>query len=232
MFRFIETICVAEGNPQALSYHCARVRRTLAAFDAAQPAQDAEELLAEAIDLALSPSTITSATTLNSTAPQGPCTGGEGPRWKLRLVYRVTPARHRTEPALEHVQVTSYTVPRIGSLRLVEGGDLTYAYKWHDRSAIERLYAQRGPCDEILISRRGRITDSSYCNVALFDGYAWRTPAAPLLAGTRRAQLLDHAGLSVADIRAEELRRYTHIALFNAMIGLGELVLPLSAIHR
>ncbi len=221
MCRFIETICVLEGRPQALSYHCARVGRTLAAYDdtpTAWCASAAEELLAEAVELTLSQGT--------------PETGRDADRQKLRLVYRIAPASHHTKLALEQVQLTSYSVPHIRSLRLVEGGEISYAHKSHDRSAIARLYAQRGFCDEILITRHGRVTDSSFCNIALFDRGGWSTPAAPLLAGTRREQLLENAEISVADIHATELRRYTHIALFNAMIDLGELVLPLSAIYR
>ncbi len=52
------------------------------------------------------------------------------------------------------------------------------------------------------------------------------TPHTPLLAGTRRAHLLRQGRLTEAAVTPADILSYTHVALFNAVIDLGELVLP------
>ncbi|WP_309546477.1 aminotransferase class IV [Hoylesella marshii] len=89
----------------------------------------------------------------------------------------------------------------------------------------------KGVCDDVLIVRNGLLTDTSYTNIALYDGYQWFTPATPLLEGTMRASLLDSGMLIEKDILLSDLPHYQYIALFNAMIDMGELVLPISCVH-
>ena len=84
----------------------------------------------------------------------------------------------------------------------------------------------RDGSDEVIIVRNGLLTDTSYTNIALFDGCEWLTPKLPLLAGTQRASLIDRQRLREADIRADDLWSFDYIALFNAMMNLGEMILP------
>ena len=49
---------------------------------------------------------------------------------------------------------------------------------WTDPCSIE-LKKQQGDCDEILIIRDNHLTDTSYTNVALYDGQQWFTPLYP-----------------------------------------------------
>jgi 4-amino-4-deoxychorismate lyase len=88
-----------------------------------------------------------------------------------------------------------------------------------DRSGLADLFAQRGTYDDVLLVQNGYITDSYYCNVAAWDGKAWRTPARPLLAGTQRAQLLAKGTLQPADIHHNDLKNFEKLALFNALLG-------------
>lgn len=122
------------------------------------------------------------------------------------------------------VEWEHYTPRRIGSLQIVPGDHLDYAFKYADRSALHELWQQRGPADDILIVRNGLIADTSYSNVALFDGKRYLTPAQPLLAGVRRAALLNAGLLTPADIRPADLPDFQHIALINGMLDLGECV--------
>ncbi|WP_373513313.1 aminotransferase class IV family protein [Persicitalea sp.] len=117
-----------------------------------------------------------------------------------------------------NVEWEKYQPRTIGSLRLVEADHLDYAFKYKDRRALDFLYAQRGSCDDVLIVRNGLVTDSSYANVALFDGTNWYTPEQPLLAGTQRAYLLDEGVVVPKAIRASEVGDFRHIRLFNAML--------------
>ena len=125
------------------------------------------------------------------------------------------------------VEWEHYTPRHIGRLQLVAGDHLDYSFKYADRSALTELWQQRGVADDILIVRNGLITDTSYSNVALFDGQRYFTPAQPLLSGVRRAALLDAGILTPADIRPADLQDFQHIALINAMLDLGECVVDM-----
>ncbi|HEY6915657.1 MAG TPA: aminotransferase class IV, partial [Paludibacter sp.] len=78
--------------------------------------------------------------------------------------------------------------------------------------------------------KNGLLTDTSYCNIALYDGQNWFTPRVPLLYGVNRAELLLEEKLIEKDIAVEELKSYEKIALFNAMIEFGEVVLDIDKI--
>jgi len=111
-----------------------------------------------------------------------------------------------------------YIPRKIRSLKLVNGDHLSYALKYDDRRPLEKLLEQRDGCDEILIVRNGRITDTSYTNIVLFDGKRWVTPETPLLAGTCRARLLSEGRIAGADIAPSDLRKYQSFRLINAML--------------
>ena len=128
---------------------------------------------------------------------------------KIRLLYRA---------GLEHSEVLPYTVRPVRSLRVVEADELQYARKYADRSAIEKLYNRRENCDDILIVQRQHVTDSSYANLAFFDGNRWYTPAWPLLRGTRRAQLIDQKVLQPSVIRLKDLPHFEQVRLINSMM--------------
>jgi 4-amino-4-deoxychorismate lyase len=65
----------------------------------------------------------------------------------------------------------------------------------------------------------GLVSDTTIANVAFFDGSVWLSPKKPLLEGTTRARLLDEKKIHLADIEANDLKRFKKIALLNAMIG-------------
>lgn len=218
MCRFIETICVIDGEPLAIDAHRARVRRTLRACWGGAAGHRVDSAARGVLEQAL-------AAALND----GPNAGAR--RTKLRLVYRVPPENHGEPPAVEELELLPYRVPPINTLRVVDGGEITYSLKYHDRRALHRLYELRDGCDDVLIVRDGLLTDSSYCNIALYDAGRCVTPATPLLAGTRRSRLLQAGRLETADIPVQSIERYSHVALFNAMIDLGELVLPITALR-
>ncbi len=63
-----------------------------------------------------------------------------------------------------------------------------------------------------------------------FDGTEWVTPTTFLLNGTCRQRLLSEGKIKERIIHATDIPSFTHIGLINAMIGLGELCLPLNRI--
>ena len=90
--------------------------------------------------------------------------------------------RERTKCRVEYdkdilsVDYAAYHIRPVSSLRLVVDDEVTYRYKSSDRSVLNRLFAFREAEDDVLIVRRGLLTDTSVCNVALWNGKQWVTP--------------------------------------------------------
>lgn len=134
--------------------------------------------------------------------------------YKARVVYGTQ--------GVEAIEYAPYKMKEIHSLKVVEDNNIDYTYKSTDRSALNALVAQKDDCDEIIIVKNGLITDTSFTNLALFDGNRWLTPKHPLLQGTKRAQLLEAGIILEADLTLEDLRKAEKVSLFNAMIDFGE----------
>lgn len=141
---------------------------------------------------------------------------------KLRVVYG--------ETGIEFAECTPYVVRNIGSLKIVDGGDIDYSFKSTDRSQLNRLKALAEGCDEVVIIRGGLVTDTSFTNIAIFDGHSWLTPENPLLKGTRRASLLDRGLITEAAVTVDDLRSAQRIRLFNAMVEFGDIELSASSV--
>ncbi|MCD7976167.1 MAG: aminotransferase class IV family protein [Tannerellaceae bacterium] len=135
-------------------------------------------------------------------------------RTKCRVVYR---------DQIEKIEYSSYALPSIRSLRLVTDDKVDYTYKSTDREALKQLYRSRENCDDIIIVKNDLLTDTFFCNIALWNGNQWQTPAQPLLKGTCRASLLEEGKIIEKDIRIEDLDYFSRICLFNAMISFGEI---------
>jgi 4-amino-4-deoxychorismate lyase len=129
--------------------------------------------------------------------------------FKMRVVY---------SQQLEEVTFIPYKLPEIRSLKLVIDDEIDYAHKFADRQKLEQLMLKKETCDDIIIVKNGLLTDSSYANLALFDGNHWFTPDKPLLKGTRRAMLILQGKIHPTQIRPGHLRFFTKARLFNAMI--------------
>ena len=141
---------------------------------------------------------------------------------KARVVYG--------KNGIEETDYTPYLLRRIQSLALVRCDTADYTYKSARRETLNRLFSERGTCDDILIVKHGLLTDTSIANIALFDGTHWYTPRQPLLKGTKRAFLLDEGILMEKELRCEDLPAFSTIRLFNAMIEWGETELPVQNI--
>lgn len=128
------------------------------------------------------------------------------------------------------VTYSPYGMRPVTSLKTVICDEIDYRLKSLDRSSIDALFATRGKCDDILIIKEGLVTDTSIANVALFDGKSWYTPKTPLLAGVRRSRLIAEGIIEERDIEAADIEKYCRIALFNAMIDFGEIVLSVDCI--
>lgn len=127
---------------------------------------------------------------------------------KLRFLYNET---------AHYIEVLPYEPREIKTLKLIEIGDYSYTHKWTDRSEIDAAFAQRGNCDDVLMTKNGLLTDASYANIVLFDGSNWFTPAIPLFEGVQRSYLLNHKKIQTAVIASTDLSNYQSFQLINAL---------------
>ena len=142
--------------------------------------------------------------------------------YKCRVVYR---------NQIERVEFEAYSPRIVQSLRLIEIKNLDYQYKYADRSLLNAAFAQRGQAHDVLMLRDGMVTDTSYANIAFFDGQNWLTPAQPMLEGTRRAQLLANGRIKTQKISADDLHKFVCARLINAMLDFDTTpTIPVAAI--
>ena len=148
--------------------------------------------------------------------------------WRLKDLLPTIPnqglfkVRFLYNESVHSVEMLPYVPKETKSLQLVEIGEYRYPYKWTDRSFINAAYAKRGDCDDILMTREGLLTDTSYANIVLFDGSKWVTPAIPLFEGVQRSCLLDHSIIQPASIAITDLSHYQGFQLINAMNPFNE----------
>lgn len=116
------------------------------------------------------------------------------------------------------IEFHEYQIKKIDRLVVIEKPDLSYEMKFSDRSVFEDLSAGIDQNTEIIISRKGLLTDTRYTNIALLKNGIWHTPAIPLLEGTCRARLLERGIIKKGIISIKNLREFSRIRLFNAMI--------------
>ena len=130
--------------------------------------------------------------------------------YKCRITY---------DDQSKDVQFLPYTPTAIKRVKLVEDNDIHYEHKFVDRKNIDRLFSRREECDDILIVKNGRITDSSYANVVFRRKGQWYTPWSALLKGTMRQNLLEWNDISEEDIFVEDIKNFESFKLINAMLG-------------
>jgi len=142
--------------------------------------------------------------------------------FKCRIVY---------DSVIQQIEITPYVKRVIKTLKLVQSDDTFTGYKTEDRELLNDLFRKRDNCDDVIIVRDGLLTDTSFANIALFDGLNWNTPSTPVIYGTQRAELIDKKIIKEKEIRLADLKNYSNIRIFNAMLEFGEIELGVSAIQ-
>jgi 4-amino-4-deoxychorismate lyase len=129
------------------------------------------------------------------------------------------------------VEFIPYTPKSITSLRIVEHDRISYDFKYKDRRTIDRLYELRNGSDDILIVKRGMVTDTSYCNIVFKKGKHWYTPWSALLKGTQRQKLLEREKIKEEEISASDIKNFDTFKLINALLEFEgpELSVPYSS---
>jgi 4-amino-4-deoxychorismate lyase len=141
---------------------------------------------------------------LNSMIPELPKEGS----FKLRFLYNKDRFTFELLP---------YTSRKIERLKLIEIDSYSYDHKFTDRSGLDNAYKLRGDCDDVLLTKNGFLTDTSYCNILLFDGTKWVTPEKPLFEGVQREFLIDQQRVIPEQIHVNDLSDFISFQLINAM---------------
>ena len=140
---------------------------------------------------------------------------------KCRILYRET---------LLEISFEKYQPKWVQSLQLVEASP-DYSFKYANRKEMSRLLELKGEADEILITRDGLITDTTFSNVAFRQGDQLFTPDSYLLNGTKRQQLLREGIITERKITSETLHKYESVCLINAMLDVGDTIpVPISSV--
>lgn len=140
--------------------------------------------------------------------------------YKARMVY---------DADSEDVEFIEYKKRLVYSLEVIEAKPFNYSFKFEDRRKIDQL-VKASNADDIIISFNGLIKDSSYANLAFWNGEEWLTPEKPLLEGVKRAQLLAKGEIKKASIHVSNLGSFEKVSLINAMLDLGEVEIDMKEV--
>lgn len=141
---------------------------------------------------------------------------------KCRIVY-----------SLENLEIeySHYIFREINSLKIIHDNSIDYSFKYAERTAFERLMAQKENCDDILVVKNGFVTDTSFTNVVFESDKGLFTPSTYLLPGTKRQTLLKERVIKEKVIRIEDIEDYRKLYLINAMMGIEDNIsIPISSL--
>lgn len=136
------------------------------------------------------------------------------PEWAGQGLYK---CRILYKHDLENIEFIPYQRRSVKTLKLVYADHVDYRYKYADRSELNMLFEAREDCDDILIIKNGRVTDTFYGNIIFFDGEQWITPLQPLLKGIQRQKLLDQHYIAARNIVAKDISSFSCFKVINAL---------------
>jgi len=192
IFPLFETICIEQGMVRNITLHQQRYEKSLSLFysGTAVKIHDLWQIIAE-----------------NSQF----YTALDNPLIRCRIAYN---HQHYA------VQFFPYQRKIYRYFQPVICDDIDYSLKYQDRSLLNQLVKQKGQADEIMIIKKGHVTDCSIGNLVFRQGKDWFTPNTPLLKGTQREFLLQQGRLQEIPILAEDVHQFDEIRLINAMNSL------------
>jgi 4-amino-4-deoxychorismate lyase len=126
--------------------------------------------------------------------------------YKCRILYK---------EQIQDIQFLPYQQRKIQRLKVLEDNQISYAFKYTDRSSLQRLYNQRGEAEDIIIIKQGFVTDSYRANLVFFDGQQWWTPCSYLLNGIQRQYLLQQGSIKECAITKTAIFKYSKVGLVN-----------------
>lgn len=149
----------------------------------------------------------------------------------LQGIHSNAKMKVRVEYDEKHFKVSSsiYHPKNILAVSLILKEDIIYPYKTTNRDVFLHYQQEH---KEVVFVKNGCLTETTFSNIALWNGKEWHTPAFPLLLGTRRQYLLDHHKIMEREINPSELNGYHTLSFINGMLDLEELVFPVGDIKK
>lgn len=141
--------------------------------------------------------------------------------YKCRLIYSDT---------VKKLEFLPYRKRKIKSLKIVVCDGIEYNYKYENRGCLNELFKLKQNCDDILIVKNKKITDTSFSNLVFTDGKKWVTPSTPLLKGTKMEKLVSEKKIVQDEIKTSDLRYFKKAAIINSMLDLPDNILAIENI--
>ncbi|MCK5820259.1 MAG: aminotransferase class IV [Bacteroidales bacterium] len=134
---------------------------------------------------------------------------------KARIVYNSD---------MYKIDYHEYSRAIIKSLQVCQEKSIYYPHKFANRRRLNNLKKTFPKYTEALIVIGNRITDTTFTNLAFWNGKKWLSPMYPLLPGTRRASLINQGLIELHDIQLSQLMDFEKVRLFNAMMPWDEAI--------
>ena len=120
---------------------------------------------------------------------------------------------------IEKIDFFPYKPRKIKSFKIIQS-NISYPYKFLNRSELDNLFEKRGKCDDIImIDRNGYLKDTSIANISIKKEDKWLTPKNPLLHGTMKQKFIEDKILYQTNISIKDIENIDSFAIMNAMIG-------------
>lgn len=130
-------------------------------------------------------------------------------RYKCRVLTNGKTIQVYTEP---------YQQRKIKTLKVIVFNNIEYTYKTTNRTLLDKAFALRGECDDVIIVKNDKVTDAWASNLIFYDGENWVTPTHPLLKGTQREYHLTSGQIMEKTIHYADIKNFEKVRLINAMI--------------
>jgi 4-amino-4-deoxychorismate lyase len=125
------------------------------------------------------------------------------------------------------IEISTYEKRHIEKIVFINDDDISYPLKFTDKNCFFKHTKNLPATTEPIFIVEGFLTDSSYSNIALWNGNEWHTPKEPLFFGVRRNVLLNENLIVEKDISIKDMHQYQKISFINAMLDLEELEIEL-----
>lgn len=128
--------------------------------------------------------------------------------YKCRVVY---------SSIIHKIEFVLYEKRKVNTLQVVRDDEIDYTFKFENRERLTQLKNSVKE-DDIVIVKKGMVTDAFSSNIVFSDGVKYFTPSTPLLAGTKRAKLLEEKIIFEEEIREADIQKFKSAYLINAML--------------
>ena len=113
-------------------------------------------------------------------------------------------------------QFVPYSFTEIKDFELVDNNEINYSFKYFDRTHLDKMKKQ-SLAQEIIIVKKGFITDTTFSNLIFLKNGIWHTPKTFLLNGVQRLNLIHLGIIQETEINLEKLKEFSHFQIINAM---------------